>query len=101
LWRSGRPAEAALRAGGAPQIGLKKYAAVSPSAFGLVGRKRIAVIRSAGAIVGGAPCAPLSPVASRHPDQCLSLGHTRFCSYVVAQESSAGRGSGWPIAVHA
>lgn len=40
------------------QVGLKKYAAVSPSAFGLVGRKRIAVIRSAGAIVGGASCEP-------------------------------------------
>lgn len=39
------------------QVGLKKYASVSPSAFGLVGRKRIAVIRSAGAIVGGASCA--------------------------------------------
>ncbi|KAK9846465.1 hypothetical protein WJX81_004557 [Elliptochloris bilobata] len=35
-------------------VGLKKYSSVSPSAFGLVGRKRIAVIRSAGAIVGGA-----------------------------------------------
>ena len=36
------------------QVGLKKYASVSPSAFGLGGRKRLAVIRAAGAIVGGA-----------------------------------------------
>ena len=36
------------------QVGLKKYANVSPSAFGLGGRKRLAVIRAAGAIVGGA-----------------------------------------------
>ena len=44
------------------QVGLKKYSSVSPSAFGLVGRKRIAVIRSAGAIVGGASYAkPFAP----------------------------------------
>ncbi len=35
------------------QVGLKKYSSVSPTAFGMVGRKRIAVIRAAGAIVGG------------------------------------------------
>lgn len=35
------------------QVGLKEYASVSPTAFGIVGRKRIAVIRAAGAIVGG------------------------------------------------
>ncbi|EIE22855.1 protease IV with duplicated peptidase family U7 domain-containing protein [Coccomyxa subellipsoidea C-169] len=34
-------------------VGLKKYSSVSPTAFGMVGRKRIAVIRAAGAIVGG------------------------------------------------
>ncbi|KAK9917362.1 hypothetical protein WJX75_003547 [Coccomyxa subellipsoidea] len=34
-------------------VGLKKYSSVSPTAFGIVGRKRIAVIRAAGAIVGG------------------------------------------------
>ena len=45
------------------QVGLKKYASVSPSAFGLVGRKRIAVIRSAGAIVGGASYANPSSLA--------------------------------------
>jgi hypothetical protein len=46
------------------QVGLKKYAAVSPRAFGLGGRKRLAVIRAAGAIVGGSgsPCAPPPPV---------------------------------------
>ena len=35
------------------QVGLKKYASVSPTAFGIVGRKRLAVIRAAGPIVGG------------------------------------------------
>ena len=35
-------------------VGLKKYAFVSPTAFGLVtSRKRIAVVRASGAIVGG------------------------------------------------
>ncbi|BDA50409.1 Protease 4 [Coccomyxa sp. Obi] len=34
-------------------VGLKKYASVSPTAFGIVGRKRLAVIRAAGPIVGG------------------------------------------------
>jgi len=80
-----RPAEAALRAGGAPQIGLKRYAAVSPSAFGLVGRKRIAVIRSAGAIVGGAPCAPLSPAASRIQTSIRTLA-CPIRSYVLARQ---------------
>lgn len=35
------------------QVGLKKYASVSPTAFGIVGRKRLAVIRATGPIVGG------------------------------------------------
>lgn len=39
--------------GGLEQVNLKRYASVSPRAFGIVGRKRIAVIRAAGAIVGG------------------------------------------------
>ena len=34
-------------------VGLKKYASVSPSAFGLGGKNRIAVIRASGAIVSG------------------------------------------------
>ena len=35
-------------------VGLKKYAFVSPTAFGLVtSKKRIAVVRASGAIVGG------------------------------------------------
>lgn len=34
-------------------VALKKYAKVSPSAFGFGGKKRIAVIRTAGPIVGG------------------------------------------------
>ena len=41
------------RGGTHAQVGLKKYASVSPRAFGLAGRKRLAVIRAAGAIVGG------------------------------------------------
>lgn len=40
------------------QVGLKKYASVSPTAFGLVGKKRLAVIRAAGAIVGGSGGSP-------------------------------------------
>ena len=40
------------------QVGLKKYASVSPRAFGLVGKKRLAVIRAAGAIVGGSGGSP-------------------------------------------
>ena len=40
------------------QVGLKKYAAVSAKAFGLVGKKRLAVIRAAGAIVGGSGGSP-------------------------------------------
>ena len=40
------------------QAGLKKYASVSPTAFGLVGKKRLAVIRAAGAIVGGSGGSP-------------------------------------------
>lgn len=40
------------------QVGLKKYSSVSPTAFGLVGKKRLAVIRAAGAIVGGSGGSP-------------------------------------------
>ena len=34
-------------------VGLKKYASVSPSAFGLGGKNRIAVVRASGAIISG------------------------------------------------
>lgn len=34
------------------KVGIKKYQKVSPSAFGLNGKKRIAVLRTAGAILG-------------------------------------------------
>ncbi|DBA80897.1 hypothetical protein WJX77_008755 [Trebouxia sp. C0004] len=34
-------------------VSLKKYGKTSPSAFGLTGRKTIAIVRSSGAIVGG------------------------------------------------
>ena len=34
------------------QVKLKKYARLSPGTFGLYGRKRIAIIRAAGAISG-------------------------------------------------
>ena len=54
------------------QVGLKKYASVSPSAFGLVGRKRIAVIRSAGAIVGGAGYATHPHQHSQQADDGLA-----------------------------
>ena len=40
------------------QVGLKKYASGSPTAFGLVGKMRLAVIRAAGAIVGGSGGSP-------------------------------------------
>lgn len=35
------------------QVKLDRYAKVRPTTFGLVGRKRIAVIRASGTIVGG------------------------------------------------
>ena len=35
------------------KVTLRRYASVSPSAFGLAGRQTIAVVRASGVIVGG------------------------------------------------
>ncbi|EFJ46294.1 signal peptide peptidase [Volvox carteri f. nagariensis] len=44
------------------RVGLRKYSAVSPTAFGLAGgKKRIAVLRTAGAIVGKSSGAAITP----------------------------------------
>ena len=53
------------------QVGMRKYARLSPSTFGLVGKKVIAVIRTSGAISGAGGGNPLQSAGITANEVCL------------------------------
>ncbi|KAK9824686.1 hypothetical protein WJX72_012391 [[Myrmecia] bisecta] len=82
------------RTGGKPDklrgVSLKKYASVNPSAFGLVGRKMIAVIRTAGAIVGGSQGPSSTVTADAVIKQLRAVGKDKSFVAVVLRVDSPG-----------
>ncbi len=72
-------------------MSLAKYAKVSPSAFGLNGKKRIAVLRTSGAILGRSSGATSSAIT---PDgvvpQLRALAKDKNVAAVVLRVDSPG-----------
>ncbi|KAL3146137.1 hypothetical protein ABBQ38_015479 [Trebouxia sp. C0009 RCD-2024] len=74
-------------------VTLKKYAKVSPGAFGLRGRKTIAIVRSSGAIVGGDGAAGSSGsviTAGSFIKQLRALAKNKGVEAVVLRVDSPG-----------
>ena len=72
------------------QVGLGKYRKVSPRAFGLVGRRRIAVIRATGAIVGGGGLGGATISAGPLIEQLQRAGKDKRVAGVVLRIDSPG-----------
>lgn len=82
------------RTGGKPdqvrKVGLRKYASVSPSAFGLSGKKRVALLRTSGAIVGASASGGGSISADGLIPKLRALAKDKGVAAVVLRVDSPG-----------